>query len=271
MNEVVRTERRGKVLEITLDRPPVNAVDDATSMKLYEAFKLLQEDDDLVVGLVTAAGEKIFSAGWDLKAVAEADNPEDTESEAGASPGGFCGIIEYWDLHKPVICAVNGHVVGGGFEFVLATDIILAADHVEFWLPEMERGFVAAAGAIQRLPRRIPYNVAMDLFLTGRHMPAAEAKHWGLVAEVLPSGKLMDRARELAQTMSEFSPLALQAQKAIMPAVMELSVKDAMQITKRKNMERDAPAAYVAMKKSDDFLEGPRAFMEKRKPQWRGR
>ena len=271
MTNAVRTVRRGKVLEITLDRPPVNAVDDATSMELYKAFNTLQEDDDLLVGLVTSAGSKIFSAGWDLKGVAAADNPDDTESADGASPGGFCGIVEYWDLHKPVICAVNGHVVGGGFEFVLATDIILAADHVEFWLPEMQRGFVAAAGAIQRLPRRIPYNVAMELFYTGRHMGAAEAKHWGLVAEVLPSDKLLDRARELADQLSQCSPLALQAQKAIMPVVMSLTVEEAMQVTKRQNMERDAPPIYVKMKKSDDFLEGSRAFVEKRKPRWKGR
>ncbi|MBT5434587.1 MAG: carnitinyl-CoA dehydratase, partial [Rhodospirillaceae bacterium] len=173
MSDAVQTERRGKVLEVTLNRPPVNAIDAATSMELYEAFRMLQDDDSLTVGIMTGDGDRCFSAGWDLKAVAAAESLEDIDVDE--SPGGFAGLTEFWDLHKPVIGAINGMTIGGGFELALSTDILIAVDWAEFWLPEMERGFLASAGAIQRLPRRIPYDVAMDLFLTGRHMSAQEA------------------------------------------------------------------------------------------------
>ena len=266
MSEAVRTERRGKVLEVTLDRPPVNAIDDATSMALYQAFRTLQDDDGLMVGIVTGAGERCFSAGWDLKAVAAAESLDEVDGEG--SPGGFAGLTEFWDLHKPVIGAVNGVAIGGGFELALSTDLLLAADHAEFWLPEMQRGFLASAGAIQRLPRRIPYNVAMDLFLTGRRMDAEEARHWGLVSEVVPQASLMTRARELADQLSESAPLALQGLKAIMPVLMPLSLEDAMQKTKTGN---SGVEVYEKMMLSEDAIEGPRAFAEKRKPQWKGR
>lgn len=266
MSDSVRAERRGKVLEVTLDRPPVNAIDASVSMDLYRAFRMLQDDDELLVGIVTGAGTRCFSAGWDLKAVAAADSLGEVDVEE--SPGGFAGIVEFWDLHKPVIGAVNGAAIGGGFELALATDILLAADHAEFWLPEMERGFLASAGAIQRLPRRIPYDVAMDLFLTGRHMTADEAKGWGLVREVLPADQLMDRARELADRLSEGAPLALQALKAIMPTLMPLPLEEAM---KRTRVGNSGIAVYEKMMNSEDAIEGPRAFAEKRKPVWKGR
>lgn len=266
MSAPVRSERRGKVLEVTLDRPPVNAIDKATSQALYDAFRTLQDDADLAVGIVTGAGGRIFSAGWDLKTVAAAENLEEVESEE--SPGGFAGLTEFWDLYKPVIAAVNGATIGGGFELALSADVILAAEHAEFWLPEMERGFLASAGAIQRLPRRIPYNVAMELFLTGRHLGAEEARHWGLVSEVLPAGRLMERARELADQLSEGAPLATQALKAIMPVIMPLPLEEAMEVTRRG---RNAHPVYERMMNSEDYLEGPRAFTEKRKPVWKGR
>ena len=266
MSEAVRTERRGKVLEVTLDRPPANAIDKATSQALYAAFRMLQDDDDLLIGIITGAGERIFSAGWDLKAVAAAESPDEVEGDE--SPGGFAGLTEFWDLYKPVIAAVNGATVGGGFELALSADIILAAEHAEFWLPEMERGFLASAGAIQRLPRRIPYNVAMELFLTGRRMGAEEARHWGLVSEVLPANALMERARALAEQLSEGAPLATQALKAIMPVLMPLPLEEAMQVTQRG---RNAHPVYEKMMNSEDYLEGPRAFAEKRKPVWKGR
>ncbi len=264
--QAVRVEQRGKVLEVTLDRPPVNAIDAATSMELYQAFRRLQDDDELVVGIVTGSGERCFSAGWDLKAVAAADSLSEMDDEE--SPGGFAGLTEFWDLHKPVVGAVNGVAIGGGFELALSTDILVAAEHAEFWLPEMQRGFLASAGAIQRLPRRIPYNVAMDLFMTGRHMDAEEAKHWGLVREVVPSGDLMDRVREIADGLSESAPLAIQALKAIMPAIMPLPLADAMIRTKSGN---SGIPIYEKMMNSEDAIEGPRAFAEKRTPQWKGR
>ena len=266
MAEPVRIERRGKVLEVTLDRPPVNAIDKATSLAIYEAFRELQDDDGLLIGIITGAGERVFSAGWDLKAVAAAESREDLEADE--SPGGFAGLTEFWDLHKPVIAAVNGATIGGGFELALSADIIVAAEHAEFWLPEMERGFLASAGAIQRLPRRIPYNVAMDLFLTGRRMGAEEAKHWGLVRDVVPADRLMEHVRTIADALSEGAPLALQAMKAIMPAIMPLPLEDAMRRTKRG---KSGVPIFEKMTDSEDALEGPRAFAEKRKPNWKGR
>jgi crotonobetainyl-CoA hydratase len=265
-SEIVTTERNGKVLEVTLNRPPVNAIDAATSMALYNAFRELQDDDDLLVGIITGTGDRAFSAGWDLKAVAAAENREDVENSE--SPGGFAGLTEFWDLDKPVIAAVNGFAIGGGFALALCSDIMFAAEHAEFWLPEMQRGFLASAGAIQRLPRVIPYRVAMDLFFTGRHLSAEEAMHWGLVSEVLPSDRLLPRVREVAQELSEGAPLAVRSMKAIMPAIMTLPLDEAMRKTRRGN---SGVPVFEQMTDSEDAIEGPRAFAEKRKPNWKER
>ena len=214
-------ERRGKVLELTMNRPPVNAINSEISDRMYEAFCTLRDDPELTLGLITGTGERCFSAGWDLKEVTERAEEVENIAQLGVTPGGFAGFTEMWDLTKPVIAAVNGATVGGGFEIALAADIILAAGHAEFWLPEMERGLLADAGAIQRLPRRVPYNVAMELLYTGRHLSAQEAKHWGLVHEVLPLDELMPRAREMAQQIADGAPLALQALKEVVPAIVD--------------------------------------------------
>ena len=261
-------ERHGKVLEITMNRPPVNAINSDLSDRMYEAFRTLRDDPELTLGLVTGTGERCFSAGWDLKEVTERADEVENVAQLGVTPGGFAGYTEMWDLNKPVIAAVNGATIGGGFEVALAADIILAADHAEFWLPEMERGLLADAGAIQRLPRLIPYNVAMELLYTGRRMGAQEAKHWGLVHEVLPLEELMPRARELAAQIADGAPLALQALKEVVPAIVDMPLRDAF--ARLKPGQCDLPI-YTKMLKSEDFLEGPRAFAEKRKPVWKGR
>jgi crotonobetainyl-CoA hydratase len=184
------------------------------------------------------------------------------------APGGFAGVTEIWDLGKPVIAAVNGAAIGGGFEIVLAADIIVAAETAYFALPEMARGFVPDAGAIQRLPRRIPHNIAVDMLLTGRRMEATEAHERGLVAEVLPAERLMPRAREIAETIAEGAPLAVRALLEVLPAIENLSLQEAFRRTKRGT---SGLPAYEAMMVSEDFLEGPRAFVEGRKPVWKGR
>ena len=195
----VQVRRRGAVLEITLARPKVNAIDDDLSRMISEAVVTLRDDSELRVGIVTATGERMFSAGWDLKAVDRGDTKLDEwwEDDVGL-PGGFAGLTELWDLNKPVIAAVNGLAIGGGFELVLACDLVIAADHVEFALPEMPLGIVPDAGAIQRLPRRLPYNVALEMLLLGRRMPANEAYQHGLVNAVVPTTELMPRARAWA-------------------------------------------------------------------------
>lgn len=180
---------------------------------------MLQEDDNLSVGIITGSGERIFSAGWDLKEIAAIDDNAEAVSSAYSCPGGFAGISEFWGLKKPVISAINGMAVGGGFEIALATDLIVASDHAEFFLPEMQRGFLPDVGAIQILPRRVPYNVAMELLYTGRRMSAVEARQWGLVCRVCPIGELMDCTRELAQDVARGAPLALQALKEVVPAI----------------------------------------------------
>jgi crotonobetainyl-CoA hydratase len=265
--EIVRTERRGAVLEVTLDRAPVNAINNEVSRALYRAFSVLRDDPDLRVGILTGAG-RIFSAGWDLKEVAQAESGLEVNHEAMSQPGGFGGITEFWDLHKPVIAAVNGIAIGGGFELALGCDIIVMSDGAWFQLPEMLRGFVSDAGAVQRLPRRLPYNVAVEMMLTGRRMNAEEAVHWGLVHAALPLAQLMDKARELAAEIVEGAPLAVEALLEVIPAIFNLTEEQAFARTKpgRSELER-----YERMIHSEDFLEGPRAFAEKRKPVWKGR
>jgi crotonobetainyl-CoA hydratase len=268
MESIVHTARRGAVLEVTLDRPPVNAISLAVSHALHAAFETLRDDPDLRVGILTGAGDRVFSAGWDMKEVAAAESGAEVNDAAVGAPGGFAGLTEFWDLHKPVIAAVNGVAVGGGFELVLACDLVVAAEHAEFFLPDMQRGFVADAGGVQVLPRRLPYNVAVELLLTGRRMGAREAAQWGLVNAVAPAAEVMTRARAMADTIVEGAPLAIQALMEALPALVPLSVQEAFARTKRG---RSGLPAYERMLTSEDFLEGPRAFAEKRKPVWKGK
>ena len=268
MTESVQVDIVDRVVEITINRPPPNAINTDVSNAIYRALLHLQVDDDLRVGIITGSGDRIFSAGWDLKEIAEMDNNEDAVNEAFRCPGGFAGLTEFWDLKKPVICAVNGMAVGGGFEIALASDLVVAADHVEFFLPEMQRGFLPDVGGIQLLPRRLPYNVAMDLLYTGRRMSAEEAQHWGFVSRICPLDELMDTARDMAKHIATGAPLALQALKEVVPAIQNMSVKDAFAACKHGN---DDFPIYQKMLMSEDFMEGPKAFSEKRKPAWKGK
>lgn len=268
MNDGVRVETYDRIVEITIDRPPANAVNPAVSGAIYAALSNLQDDDELRVGIITGSGGRIFSAGWDLKEIAAMEDNQSAIASAFECPGGFAGISEFWELKKPVIAAVNGMAVGGGFEIALACDLIVAADHAEFFLPEMQRGFLPDVGAVQILPRRLPYNVAMELLYTGRRMDAAEARQWGLVNRVCAANDLMPSARELARHIARGAPLALQALKEVVPAIYNLPLPQAFAATRPGN---GALPAYQRMLMSEDFMEGPRAFAEKREPRWKGR
>jgi len=254
----VRCEAAGEVLVITLDRPKANAIDVATSKELYAAFDRLRRDDALRVAVVTGAGERFFSAGWDLKAGEAVD--------ADHGPGGFAGLTELFDLDKPVVAAVNGLALGGGFELALAADLIVAAEHAEFALPEAGLGIIADSGGVLRLPRSLPRVVANELLYTGSRLTAPEAARWGLVNRVVPGADLLGAAMELAVRVTGSAPLSIAAIKEIARATEGEPVERAF----RTMRTADLPA-YRAMLTSQDAEEGPRAFAEKRAPRWTGR
>jgi crotonobetainyl-CoA hydratase len=261
MTSPVRVVRRGAIVEVTLDRPKANAIDAATSRALYLAFRAFHDDPEARVAILTGAGDRFFCAGWDLKAAAEGEG-----ASADHGPGGFAGLTEFFDLDKPVIAAVNGLAFGGGFELALACDLVVAADRAAFALPEVGLGIIPDAGGVQRLPRRLPRSVAMELMLTGRRVEAEEARSLGLVNRLAPLGSLMTAARELAATIAGKAPLATRAVKALVNAGEGRSVADTFAA-----MRGGKTPVYDAMRSSEDAREGPLAFAEKRPPEWKGR
>lgn len=258
MNDAVKVHRDGAVLEVTLDRPKANAIDMRTSVAMGEAFIAFRDDPSLRVAVLTGGGEKFFCAGWDLKAASEGE-----AYDADYGPGGFGGVTELHDLNKPIIAAVNGLAFGGGFELALSCDLIVAAEHAEFCLPEIKVGVLADAATF-RLPKRIPRNIALELLMTGRRMSAEEAARWGLVNAVVPSA--MDHARELAALLAKGPPLALAAIKAVVRETEMLSNEACYALMRSGNL-----SAFEAMLASEDAKEGPRAFAEKREPVWQGK
>ena len=256
----VKTRVEGAVLEVMLDRPKANAIDLATSRIMGQVFRDFRDDDALRVCILRAAGEKFFCPGWDLKAAAGGDA---VDGDYGV--GGFGGLQELPNLNKPVIAAVNGICCGGGLELALAADLILCSSTATFALPEIRSGTVADAASV-KLPKRIPYHVAMDLLLTGRWFDADEAWRWGIVKEICAPGDLLARAWDLARLLESGPPLVYAAIKEVVREAENMAFQDAMsRIGKRQFLTVDR------LYSSEDQLEGARAFAEKRDPVWRGK
>jgi crotonobetainyl-CoA hydratase len=260
MTEFVHTRRDGAVLEVTLDRPKANAIDLTTSRRMGEVFRAFRDDPDLRVAIVTGGGDRFFSAGWDLKAAAAGDA---VDSDYGV--GGFGGIQELRDLNKPIIAAANGMAVGGGFELALSCDLILAVETARFALPENRAGTLADAATV-RLPKRIPYHVALDMLFTGRWMEAEEAKRWGLVKQIVAADELLPAARALAREIAGGPPLVFAAIKEVAREAEAQSFQAVMNRIARRQL-----ASVDALYGSEDNKEGARAFAETRPPVWKGR
>lgn len=253
--------RDAGVLEVSLCRGKANAIDATTSRALGEVFAAFRDDRELRVAIIASNNPRFFSAGWDLKTAAATGEPPDTDYGVG----GFGGVQALPDLNKPVIAAVNGMCVGGGFEMALAADLIVAAEDARFCLPEIKAGTLADAATL-KLPRRIPFHVAMDLLFTGRWMPAAEAKQFGLVSELVPAETLLVRAREIARLLADGPPLVFAAIKEVLRETEGVPFQAGL----ARINARGFPTV-ATLYGSEDQLEGPRAFAEKRTPVWRGR
>jgi enoyl-CoA hydratase/carnithine racemase len=257
--EFVRVERAGPVTTVTLNRPDVmNALHSSAHFELDEVFNTFAADPEQWVAIVTGAGERAFSAGNDLKHQA-------TGGKMGSPPSGFAGLTSRYDLNKPVIAAVNGVAMGGGFEIALACDLIIASDKAIFALPEPKVGLAALAGGVHRLPRTIGLKRAMGMILTARRVSAAEGYELGFVNEVVPHAELLAAANRWAQLICECGPMSIRASKeAVLKGLDEPTLADA-----QKNQGKYP--AIAALFKSEDFIEGPLAFSQKRAPQWKGR
>lgn len=255
--EFCTAEREGRLFLVTINRPEVmNALHPPANFELEQIFNEFCADPELWVAIITGAGERAFSAGNDLKFQAESGGA------VGAPPTGFGGLTSRYDNFKPVIAAVNGVAMGGGFEIALACDIIVASENAVFALPEPRVGLAALAGGVHRLPRQIGLKNAMGMLLTGRRVSAEEGARLGFVNEVVPQEKLIDSARRWADQILECAPLSVRASKqCAMEGMRSGSIEDAM----GQRYEE-----LYSMLKSEDFIEGPLSFAQKRKPNWKG-
>lgn len=257
MGEFSETRRDGHILHVTINRPEVmNSLHPPANLELDGVFDEFANDPELWIAILTGAGDRAFSAGNDLKFQAAGGKVE-------AAPHGFGGLTSRFDLDKPVIAAVNGVAMGGGFEIVLACDIVLASEKAIFALPEPRVGLAALAGGVHRLPRQIGLKPAMGIMLTGRRVDAAEALSLGIANQVVPHGELLATAQSWADQILECAPLSVRASK-----------QAAMQGLRAASLEEAMGGRYEGisqMVRSEDFIEGPRAFAEKRKPDWKGK
>jgi crotonobetainyl-CoA hydratase len=256
MSEFCKTERDGRLLVVTLNRPDVmNALHPPANFELAKVFDDFAADPELWVAIVTGAGERAFSAGNDLKFQAGGGDMRQPRS-------GFAGLTSRFDLVKPVIAAVNGVAMGGGFEIALACDLIVASERAVFALPEPRVGLAALAGGLHRLPRAIGTKRALGMILTGRRVSAKEGYDLGFVNEVVPHAELMPAAKRWAAQILECSPLSVRASKEAVLRGFNLDLQAALEARYE---------GIAAMVRSEDFVEGPRAFAQKRPPQWKGR
>jgi crotonobetainyl-CoA hydratase len=258
MSDGIEVTTDGAILEVRLNRPKANAINLAASRRLNDVFTAFRDDPQLRVAIVTGTGDRFFCAGWDLKAAAEGE-----KSDEDWGIGGFGGLNYPRNLDKPLISAVNGIACGGGFEIVLGTDIIVMEEHARFALPEINVAVLADAGTI-KLRRRIPYHIAVEFLMTGRWMDATEAKHWGLANHVVPTGQSLTKAREIARQLADGPPL-------LFPAIKQL-LRHTEMVPEHQAFElHDNLHAVQKVIRSDDLVEGARAFAEKRKPTWTGK
>ena len=256
--EFVTYEKKGRIATVTINRPErMNALHPPANLELHEIWNDFQDDPEVWIGILTGSGDRAFSAGNDLKYTAEHGLGMVRVGESG-----FGGLAKRTDCWKPIIAAVNGFALGGGFEMALSCDIIIAADHARLGLPEPRVGLMASAGGVHRLPRMMPQKIAMGYILTGRHMTAQEAHRWGIVNEVVPLADLMPTVHRWAQDILEGAPLSIRASKqaAMMGLGHPLDIALNLEYTQS-----------TAMRRSEDVVEGPKAFAEKRKPNWKGR
>ncbi len=254
---VVERDRKGHVEILTINRPEArNAINGEVTASLSEAFDEIADSEDAWVVILTGAEDKAFSAGMDLKAFAAGEGA----AIVGAK-GGFAGIVQR-DFPKPIIAAVNGSALGGGCEIALACDLVVAAEHATFGIPEVKRGLIAGAGGLIRLQRRIPLAFALELSMTGEPVTASRARELGLVNRVVPADRLMDEAIGLANTIAENAPLAVRWSKKV--------IRESLYMTEEEGWKLNSEAAGVVFT-SADAMEGPIAFAEKRKPNWQGK